>query len=69
MSLVSHPWSPQYVDGLCEDAGINPRRKGNFLSELFSPYRPEDFRGFVDEYLAKRPPRKSLDDGSSVGSG
>ncbi|KAF6240609.1 hypothetical protein HO173_001280 [Letharia columbiana] len=58
-----------YLDGLCEDAGINPRRKGNFLSELFSPYRPEDFRGFVDEYLAKRPPRKSLDDGSSVGSG
>ena len=39
------------------------------FSEFFSPYRPEDFCGFVDEYLAKRVPReKSVDDVSSVES-
>lgn len=44
----------QYLDGLCKDAGINSRRKGNAVSELFSPYKPEDFNGFLDEYMAKR---------------
>lgn len=58
-----------YLDGLCKDAGINSKRKGNVFSEFFSPYRPEDFCGFVDEYLAKRVPREKLvDDGSSVES-
>ncbi|TAQ89188.1 hypothetical protein B7494_g2487 [Chlorociboria aeruginascens] len=44
----------QYVDVLCRDMGINSHRKGNMVSELFSPYQPEDFNGFVDEYLDKR---------------
>ncbi|KAJ1337157.1 dimethylaniline monooxygenase (N-oxide forming) [Microdochium nivale] len=43
-----------YVDSLCKDLGIKSRRKGNPVSELFSPYRPEDFNGFIDEYLASR---------------
>ncbi|MCJ1327753.1 hypothetical protein MMC10_004428 [Thelotrema lepadinum] len=43
-----------YVDTLCRDLGINCNRKSNFLAELFEPYRPEDFNGFVDEWLAKR---------------
>jgi len=44
----------QYVETLCKDLGINSRRKSNPISELFSPYKPEDFNGFVDEYLEKR---------------
>lgn len=24
------------------------------MAELFSPYRPEDFNGFIDEYMLKR---------------
>lgn len=58
----------QYLDGLCKDAGIRSRRKSNIISEFLSPYRPEDFCGFVDEYLAKRQPRKSIDEESSVDS-
>ncbi|KAL8847081.1 MAG: hypothetical protein Q9221_007868 [Calogaya cf. arnoldii] len=27
----------------------------DFLPELFEPYKPEDFNGFVDEYLAEHP--------------
>ncbi|MCJ1269839.1 hypothetical protein MMC22_009732 [Lobaria immixta] len=57
-----------YLVGLCKDAGINSQRKDNVFSEFFQPYRPEDFCGFVDEYLAKRLPRKTLDDASSVQS-
>ncbi|KAJ9326843.1 hypothetical protein DTO027B5_4669 [Paecilomyces variotii] len=41
-----------YIDTLCRDLGINSRRKKNPIAEIFSPYRPEDFNGFVDEYLA-----------------
>jgi dimethylaniline monooxygenase (N-oxide forming) len=33
---------------------LNSRRKSNVISELFSPYKPEDFSGFIDEYLANR---------------
>ncbi|GAB7353358.1 hypothetical protein MBLNU459_g3842t1 [Dothideomycetes sp. NU459] len=43
-----------YVDGILEDLGIRSRRKSNFISEICSPYQPSDFKGFVDEYLAKR---------------
>lgn len=43
-----------YVDTLCKDLGINSRRKPNVLAEIFSPYRPEDFNGFIDEYMLKR---------------
>lgn len=24
------------------------------MAELFSPYKPEDFNGFIDEYLANK---------------
>ncbi|KAL4942553.1 hypothetical protein BDV06DRAFT_235396 [Aspergillus oleicola] len=41
-----------YIDTLCRDLGINSRRKKNPIAEIFSPYRPEDFDGFIDEYLA-----------------
>ncbi|KAJ5765402.1 dimethylaniline monooxygenase [Penicillium odoratum] len=43
-----------YVDTLCKDLGINSRRKSNPVAEIFSPYRPEDFNGFIDEYFANQ---------------
>ncbi|KAJ5918463.1 hypothetical protein N7466_010455 [Penicillium verhagenii] len=43
-----------YIDTLCKDLGINSRRKSNPLAEIFSPYRPEDFNGFIDEYFANQ---------------
>ncbi|KAI1308310.1 hypothetical protein F5Y03DRAFT_96919 [Xylaria venustula] len=43
-----------YIDSVFEDLKLDSRRKSNFLSELLSPYAPEDFNGFVDEYLRTR---------------
>lgn len=43
----------QYVETLCKDLGINSRRKRNMITELFQPYKPADFEGFIDEYLAR----------------
>ncbi|KAK2772277.1 cofactor FMO1 FAD enzyme [Colletotrichum kahawae] len=40
-----------YTDSLFRDLGLNNHRKSNLLSEILSPYRPHDFKGFVDEYL------------------
>lgn len=41
----------QYIDALARDLGIRTNRKGNFISEMFSSYRPSDYRGLIDEYL------------------
>ncbi|KAK7995024.1 hypothetical protein PG990_013797 [Apiospora arundinis] len=43
-----------YIDALFKDLNLKSRRKSNPVSELLSPYRPDDFNGFVDEYLRKR---------------
>ncbi|EAU36862.1 predicted protein [Aspergillus terreus NIH2624] len=43
-----------YVDVLFKDLGLNSRRKSNKVAELLEPYKPEDFNGFIDEYLARR---------------
>ncbi|OHE98118.1 cofactor FMO1 FAD enzyme, partial [Colletotrichum orchidophilum] len=43
-----------YIDLLFKYMGLQSRRKSNWDSELLSPYRPNDFAGFVDEYLAQR---------------
>ena len=43
----------QYVDTLFRDLGLNSRRKSNLVAEFLEPYKPEDFNGFIDEYLAK----------------
>jgi len=40
------------VDSLANDLGIKTNRKSNILAEMCSPYRPSDYRGLVDEYLA-----------------
>lgn len=33
------------------DLGLNPRRKKTFFEEWFIPYRPQDYRGLIQEYL------------------
>ncbi|KAI1196931.1 hypothetical protein F5X97DRAFT_199706 [Nemania serpens] len=40
-----------YVDSIFKDLKLDSRRKSNFISEFLSPYEPQDFNGFVDEYL------------------
>ncbi|KAJ5816972.1 hypothetical protein N7447_009205 [Penicillium robsamsonii] len=42
-----------YVDTLFRDLGLNSRRKSNPVAELLEPYKPEDFNGFINDYLAK----------------
>ncbi|KAI0438131.1 hypothetical protein F4803DRAFT_565497 [Xylaria telfairii] len=43
-----------YIDSVFEDLKLNSHRKSNFVSELLSPYEPQDFNGFVDEYIRAR---------------
>lgn len=46
----------QYLDIMLADLGISPYRKmPNAFAEVFAPYRPADYAGVVDEYLARRP--------------
>ncbi|KAK4612329.1 FAD-dependent monooxygenase DEP4 [Fulvia fulva] len=45
-----------YVDQLYADLGVVSRRKGNWFSETFAVYRPEEFRGVVQEWLAGHQP-------------
>ncbi|KAE8362922.1 cofactor FMO1 FAD enzyme [Aspergillus caelatus] len=40
-----------YLDTLMKDLGLNPRRKKTFFEEWFIPYRPQDYRGLIQEYL------------------
>jgi dimethylaniline monooxygenase (N-oxide forming) len=42
-----HMWN--YHDELLRDAGIDPQRKKNWLSEWFSHYRPADYREVLSE--------------------
>jgi hypothetical protein len=41
-----------YLDMLLRDLGLQTRRKGGVLAELFSPYGPEDYRGVNEEWAA-----------------
>jgi dimethylaniline monooxygenase (N-oxide forming) len=43
-----------YLDGLLRDMGVKSRRKGNFLSEFFSPYGPDVYANCMEEYKAIR---------------
>ena len=44
----------KYIDTLMRDLGLKVNRKSNPLAEMFTPYRPVDYRGLIDEYLATR---------------
>ena len=39
-----------YIDMLLRDLGLRFRRKGGWWKELTSPYRPDDYKGLVDEW-------------------
>ncbi|KAI1918032.1 hypothetical protein LOZ53_000038 [Ophidiomyces ophidiicola] len=43
-----------YLDRLLGDMGVQSRRKGNFISEFFSPYGPHNYADCLKEYAAKR---------------
>ena len=49
---------------MAEDLGIKTKRKSNFLSEMFVPYRPSDYKGLLDEFYKvekqRRGPNGSL---------
>jgi dimethylaniline monooxygenase (N-oxide forming) len=42
----------QYIDTLCRELGIRTNRKSNPISEMFTPYRPSDYNGLIDEFRA-----------------
>ncbi|KIX09420.1 uncharacterized protein Z518_00500 [Rhinocladiella mackenziei CBS 650.93] len=52
-----------YVDSLARDLGIKPNRKSNPISEMFSTYRPRDYKGILDEYCAAQKKRTSITNG------
>lgn len=37
------------------DLGLDPRGKSSLFEEWFDPYRPRDYRGLIQEYLAVHP--------------
>ncbi|KAA8646116.1 hypothetical protein EYZ11_005526 [Aspergillus tanneri] len=50
-----------YLDTLMRDLGLNPRRKRTFFEEWFTPYRPRDYRGLIQEYLTAHSRRVPAD--------
>ncbi len=42
-----------YVDMLLRDVGVENRRKGSFVREVFEAYTPEDYDGVLEEYERK----------------
>ena len=42
-----------YHDQLLKDMGLNPKRKSNFLLEMFSPLIPSDYSGIIQEKQEK----------------
>jgi len=46
-------WIP-HVDRLLRDVGLKAHRKSNFLAEFFLPYGPDNYAGYLEEYLEKR---------------
>ena len=61
----------QYIDTLCTELGIRTNRKSNFFTEMFTPYRPSDYNGLIDEFLAAQSQKKGkslLSNGSAASS-
>ncbi|TPX17839.1 uncharacterized protein E0L32_002940 [Thyridium curvatum] len=44
--------SVPYVDLLVNDLGLNPRRKASQMAELVEPYKPKDYKGLTEEWVA-----------------
>ena len=42
-----------YLDMLCKDLGLEWRRKGGVLKEIFGSYGPDDYQGIVEEWAVK----------------
>ena len=47
-------WILKYIDTLMRDLGLKVNRKSNPITEMFTPYKPVEYKGLVDEYLATR---------------
>ena len=44
-----------------KDLGLNPHRKGGgWWEEWMGDYRPEDYRGVLQEYMAKEKAKRGL---------
>ena len=52
--------SVPYVDLLLRDLGLETKRKPGWFSDLFTPYRLQDYRGLVQEWNAVRRPKNSV---------
>jgi dimethylaniline monooxygenase (N-oxide forming) len=50
MLLLLH--QTHYHDQLLRDMGLNPHRKGNFVSEYLMPYEPADYDGIIGSPLS-----------------
>ncbi|RYP20501.1 hypothetical protein DL765_002746 [Monosporascus sp. GIB2] len=46
-----------YIDTLAKDLGVKTKRKSNPFSEAFVRYKPRDYRGLIDEFLAAQKQR------------
>ncbi|KAL8757681.1 MAG: hypothetical protein Q9184_004142 [Pyrenodesmia sp. 2 TL-2023] len=57
--------SPQYIDTLARDLGIKTNRKSNILSEMFSPYKPSDYNGLLDEFHAAEKKRAAQNESTN----
>lgn len=55
----------KYIDTLMRDLGLNPYRKKTLVEEWFTPYRPRDYRGLVEEYLASNRLRRGQEEKSN----
>lgn len=42
-----------YLDMLLKDLGLEHKRKGSCLKEIFHAYGPEDYQGLVEEWRGK----------------
>ncbi|KAK8136725.1 hypothetical protein PG984_004665 [Apiospora sp. TS-2023a] len=43
-----------YIDTLIRDLGLKVGRKGTMFAEQFEPYKPQDYKGLIREYLDTR---------------
>ena len=43
----------QVVDLLMRDMGLETHRKGNWVTDTFTPYRSQDYKGIVKELVEK----------------